>query len=144
MAPSRRIQPTTVRETEAPTPTRGSGWGLVSALGKSMSTEAWAKDPECAVSASTLRSRLTRSWDPAEAITEPARPVNTRYTVEGRTLPLSQHVRDPRVTVSPKTVQRRLREGEPIASALFRPAKGAYARTDTYTPSPMHSHIAPR
>ncbi|MFG2115519.1 hypothetical protein ACGFRB_23315 [Streptomyces sp. NPDC048718] len=63
--------------------------GPITAFGEAKSLSVWAKDPRCAVTRETLRTRLALGWEPADAITRERHEKPTlQHTYQGRTLTL--------------------------------------------------------
>jgi hypothetical protein len=106
---------------------------LVTAFGETRGMTAWARDPRCVVSATTLSQRLRAGRRPEEALTEPPRirlrPAGRRFiTAFGETRSLARWARDRRCRVTTTGLRLRLDRGVPPERAIATPPWGAARR----------------
>lgn len=113
-------------ETAITTPKRrGRGTAaLIEAWGIKRTVVAWAAQPECTVTATTVSSRLNRGWSPEQAISRPTSTHlgSTLVTIDGQTKTIRQWAQTERCTVSYSTVLRRLHQDMNPRVALTAPS----------------------
>ena len=101
------------------------------ALGETKALHAWARDPRCPVTASTIAKRLGRGWDTKSAITTPPQTPGCRGTVFTRLRAFGQvkgpraWSRDRRCKVTMHGLMARVRRGWTVERAISTPAYGA-------------------
>jgi len=94
------------------------------ALGETKALHAWARDPRCPVTASTIAKRLDRGWDTKTAITAPPKTPGCRGTVFTRLRAFGQvkgpkgWSRDRRCRVTMHGLIARLRRGWDVEKAI--------------------------
>ncbi|MBK7642810.1 MAG: hypothetical protein IPJ19_07110 [Planctomycetes bacterium] len=104
------------------------------ALGETKALLAWARDPRCSVTASTIAKRLDRGWDAKSAITAPPQTPGCRGTVFTKVRAFGQvkgpaaWSRDKRCRVTKAGLSRRLRRGWDPERAITTPAYGLRGR----------------
>ena len=98
------------------------------ALGETKALHAWARDPRCFVTPSTIAKRLDRGWDAKSAITAPPQTPGCSGTVftELRAFGVVKGPRgwsrDKRCRVTMHGLMARLRRGWPVEQAITTPA----------------------
>lgn len=99
----------------------------IAAFGEEKGVVAWARDPRCPVSATTVSVRIARGWDAESAIATPpenrggADSVYTELEAFGQTKGLTDWARDRRCEVSLSGLADRLRRGWSAEDALSTP-----------------------
>jgi predicted DNA-binding protein (UPF0251 family) len=99
----------------------------ITALGETKGLLAWARDPRCPVSSSSIAHRLDHGWDAKSAITAPPQfpgckgMVFTELRAFGQVKGPAQWARDKRCRVTITGLIERLRRGWPVEEALTTP-----------------------
>lgn len=115
-------------------PGRGKGKVLLTAWNETKAVSAWAKDPRCVVSLTTLYNRVRtkkKQWSPESAMTTPAKELYVsartldsvkKYEAFGEIKTLLEWAVDPRCKAQVGLLRKRIRDGMPVEEALTKQA----------------------